>query len=446
MKLWDKGIEPEKQMEAFTVGKDRDLDLFLAPWDIIGSLAHVKMLESTGLISAPEAQQLIPELNRLYHQAVEGSFIIEESSEDVHSQVEKMLTMHVGEAGKKIHTGRSRNDQVLLDIRLFARDQLRLISEETITLFKLLISLSNKNKDILMPGYTHMQAAMPSSFGLWFGAFAESLTDDMTLLAAAYKIINQNPLGSAAGYGSSFPLNRELTTQLLGFEGLIYNSVYAQMTRGKTEKILAFSLSSLASTLSKLAMDMTLFVSQNFAFATLPDELTTGSSIMPHKKNPDAFELIRAKCNKIQALPNEIAFISNNLSTGYHRDFQVLKESIIPAFSEMISCLKITRLMLAGVKVNKDILKDEKYLYIFSVEKINKLVTNGTSFRDAYKEVAKTIADRTFKPETELHHTHAGSLGNLCNDKIERKMEKIISTFNFTKAEKAIVKLIGMIK
>ncbi len=442
MKLWDKGIETEKQMEAFTVGKDRELDLYLAPWDIAGSIAHVKMLGSTGLMTDLEVQQLIPELISLYNEAIEGTFVIDESSEDVHSQVEKVLTLKVGEAGKKIHTGRSRNDQVLLDIRLYARKQLHLISEESNSLFKLLISLSNENKDVLMPGYTHMQAAMPSSFGLWFGDFAESRTDDLILLASAYKIVNQNPLGSAAGYGSSFPLDRKLTTRLLGFDDLNYNSVYAQMTRGKMEKSIAFSLSSLASTLSKLAMDMTLFLSQNFACASLPDELTTGSSIMPHKKNPDAFELIRAKCNKIQALPNEIAFISNNLSTGYHRDFQVLKESIIPAFSEMLSCLKITQLMLSGIKVNKDILKDEKYLYIFSVEKINKLVTNGVSFRDAYKEVAKSIADGTFSPEKELHHTHEGSLGNLCNEQIERKMEETISAICFEKAEDAIAKLI----
>jgi argininosuccinate lyase len=442
MKLWDKGVEPEKQMEAFTVGKDRELDLFLAPWDIIGSIAHAKMLASTGLISKKELEQLVPELVILYRQAKNGLFIIDESSEDVHSQVEKILTSKLGEAGKKIHTGRSRNDQVLLDLRLFAREQLKLINEEVNELFNFLIFLSNKNKDVLMPGYTHMQAAMPSSFGLWFGAFAESLTDDMIQLAAAYKLVNQNPLGSAAGYGSSFPLDRELTTRLLGFDDLNYNSVYAQMTRGKMEKTIAFSLASIASTLAKLAMDMTLFVSQNFAFVSLPDELTTGSSIMPHKKNPDAFELIRAKCNKIQALPNEIAFISNNLSTGYHRDFQILKESIIPAFSELISCIKITRLMLSGIKVNKEILKDEKYLYIYSVEKINKLVTNGTSFRDAYKEVAKSIADGTFTPEKELHHTHAGSLGNLCNKQIERKMNKTISSIQFDKAEDAITKLL----
>jgi argininosuccinate lyase len=442
MKLWDKGVEPEKQMEAFTVGKDRELDIFLAPWDIIGSIAHAKMLASTGLISKTELEQLVPELIILYRQTKNGSFIIDESSEDVHSQVEKILTSKLGEAGKKIHTGRSRNDQVLLDLRLFSREQIKLISEEVNKLFSLLISLSNKNKDFLMPGYTHMQAAMPSSFGLWFGAFAESLTDDMILLTSAYKIINQNPLGSAAGYGSSFPLDRELTTRLLGFDDLNYNSVYAQMTRGKMEKAIAFSLASIASTLAKLAMDMTLFVSQNFAFVSLPDELTTGSSIMPHKKNPDAFELIRAKCNKIQALPNEIAFISNNLSTGYHRDFQVLKESIIPAFSELISCIKITRLMLSGIKVNKEILNDEKYLYIFSVEKINKLVTKGVSFRDAYKEVAKSIADGTFAPEKELHHTHEGSLGNLCNNQIERKMNESISSIQFDKAGDAIAKLL----
>lgn len=441
MKLWDKGIEPEKQMEAFTVGKDRELDLFLAPWDIIGSIAHVKMLGATGLISEEETKQLIPELISLHQQTKEGSLIIEEDAEDVHSQVEKILTLKLGEAGKKIHTGRSRNDQILLDLRLFIREQLKRISEESNELFKLLISLSNKNKDVLMPGYTHMQAAMPSSFGLWFGAFAESLTDDMTQLASAYKMVNQNPLGSAAGYGSSFPLDREMTTLLLGFEDMNYNSVYAQMTRGKMEKTVAFTLASFAYTLAKLAMDMTLFVSQNFAFATLPDELTTGSSIMPHKKNPDAFELIRAKCNKIQALPNEIAFISNNLSTGYHRDFQVLKESIIPAFEELITCFRITRLMLSGIKVNKDILKDEKYLYIYSVEKINKLVTNGISFRDAYKEVAKSIADGTFTPEKELHHTHAGSLGNLCNDQIERKIKKTLASIKFEKAEDAIAKL-----
>ncbi len=444
MKLWDKGIEPEKQMETFTVGKDRELDLFLAQWDIIGSIAHAKMLGSTGLISESETKQLIPELINLYHQAKKGTFTIEEGSEDVHSQVEKLLTSKLGEAGKKIHTGRSRNDQVLLDLRLFAREQLKRISEESNSLFNLLITLSNENKNVLLPGYTHMQAAMPSSFGLWFGAFAESLTDDMILLASAYKIVNQNPLGSAAGYGSSFPLDREMTTRLLGFDDLNYNSVYAQMTRGRMEKTIAFSLASFASTLAKLAMDMTLFVSQNFAFASLPDELTTGSSIMPHKKNPDAFELIRAKCNKIQALPNEIAFISNNLSTGYHRDFQVLKESVIPAFEELISCFKITRLMLSGIKVNKDVLKDEKYLYIYSVEKINKMVSGGTSFRDAYREVAKSISEGTFTPEKELHHTHTGSLGNLCNDHIERKMKEVISTIPFGKAEDAIVELIHL--
>jgi argininosuccinate lyase len=327
MKLWDKGVEPEKQMEAFTVGKDRELDIFLAPWDIIGSIAHAKMLASTGLISKTELEQLVPGLIILYRQTKNGSFIIDESSEDVHSQVEKILTSKLGEAGKKIHTGRSRNDQVLLDLRLFSREQIKLISEEVNKLFSLLISLSNKNKDFLMPGYTHMQAAMPSSFGLWFGAFAESLTDDMILLTSAYKIINQNPLGSAAGYGSSFPLDRKLTTRLLGFDDLNYNSVYAQMTRGKMEKAIAFSLASIASTLAKLAMDMTLFVSQNFAFVSLPDELTTGSSIMPHKKNPDIFEILRAKSNKIKALPNEISLITANLLTGYHRDLQLIKEN-----------------------------------------------------------------------------------------------------------------------
>lgn len=443
MKLWQKDqSSTDHNIEAFTVGQDRELDLALAPYDIIGSLAHGQMLASIDLLTDDEFQALRQELIRLYQQVQQGNFRIEEGVEDVHSQVELMLTQQLGDTGKKIHSGRSRNDQVLLDLRLFLRHELQEITERTHSLFQRLLSLSEQHKDVLLPGYTHTQVAMPSSFGLWLGAYAESLTDDAQLLLAAYKITNQNPLGSAAGYGSSFPLNRTLTTQLLGFDSLSYNVVYAQMGRGKVEKTMSFALSAVAATLAKLAADICLYMSQNFGFVSFPDQLTTGSSIMPHKKNPDVFELVRARCNKLIALPNEISLIIGNLTSGYHRDLQILKESLFPAIDQLKQCLSITDYALAQMTVQENILDDEKYRYLFSVESVNQEVLAGVPFRDAYRKVGQQIADGTFTPSRTINHTHEGSIGKLCNDQIAEKMNHIIMSFNFAKAEQAMQDLV----
>ena len=443
MKLWQKDTNINKEIEKFTVGKDRELDLLLAEFDVLGSLAHTQMLESINLLEKQEKEILHKELKAIYREIKAGNFVIEDGVEDVHSQIELLLTQRLGDVGKKIHSGRSRNDQVLLDLKLFTREAIQGVVNDSKALFDLLISLSEQYKDFLLPGYTHFQIAMPSSFGLWFGAYAESLADDMNMLLAAYRIANKNPLGSAAGYGSSFPLNRSMTTQLLGFEDLNYNVVYAQMGRGKTEKNVAVALASVAYTLSKLAMDVTLYMNQNFGFITFPDELTTGSSIMPHKKNPDVFELIRAKCNKIQALPNEIALITGNLPSGYHRDLQVIKESFLPAFAELQNCIKIAAFMLSQVKVKENILKDAKYQYLFSVEVVNHLVLEGIPFREAYKQVGKMIEAKNFEVPPAISHTHEGSIGKLCNDKIQEQMRSVLKAFNFEKAAKKIQELIA---
>ena len=429
MKIWDKGGSTNQKIEAFTIGKDADLDLMLAPYDIEGTIAHVTMLEKVGLLTASELDQLLPELKRLHKTATKGELIIDKGVEDIHSQVEFMLTQSLGEVGKKIHSGRSRNDQVILDIKLFSRARIKEIAREVRSLFDQLISLSEEHKDVLIPGYTHMQVAMPSSFGLWFSAYAESLIDDLTVLQAAYKVVNRNPLGSAAGYGSSFPLDREMTTELLGFESMNNNVVYAQMTRGKTEKVVSQALAGIASTLSKLAMDVCLYMGQNFGFLTFPEHLTTGSSIMPHKKNPDVFELVRAKCNKIKALPNEIDHVLGNLPSGYHRDLQVIKESYLPVFDELLGCLSITKLMFAEVEVNRDLLDNPIYDYLFSVEAVNELVLQGMSFREAYQEVGKMIQDGEFKPKKELDHTSAGTIGNLNNQYLVELMDEQSKSF-----------------
>jgi argininosuccinate lyase len=442
MKLWDKGKAGDKLVGEFTSGEDRRLDFYLAGYDVIGSIAHVKMLNSIGLLTGSELKSLEDELKRLYGKIKEGRFEIQDGIEDVHTQVEMMLTEALGETGKKIHTARSRNDQVLVDIKLFARDKLKEIVMQTRSLFNLLISLSNEHKDVLMPGYTHMQVAMPSSFGLWFGAYAESLTDDLILLLAAYRIVNQNPLGSGAGFGSSFPVNRRMTTDLLGFESMHVNVVNAQLNRGKMEKITAFAMASVGSTISKMAMDICLYSGQNFRFLSLPEEFTTGSSIMPHKKNPDVFELIRAKGNKLQALPNEIAMISTNLPSGYHRDMQLIKESFIPSFDMLLDILSISELLLGKIKINKDIIAGDLYRDLFSVEEVNKLVLEGSSFREAYRTIGKKIADGSFNPEIRLEHKHEGSIGNLSNDIVQEKMENLITAFDFGKADDAIMKLI----
>jgi argininosuccinate lyase len=442
-KIWDKGIPVDDLIEKFTVGKDREMDLYLAPFDIIGSIAHVKMLHSIGLIKDQELPLLLQELKQIYNDIASGNFQIEEGIEDVHSQVELLLTRKLGESGKKIHSGRSRNDQVLLDIKLFTRDQIQKIVALTQELFNGLIQKSEEGKDILMPGYTHLQVAMPSSFGLWFGAYAESLADDLLLLNAAWKIANQNPLGSAAGYGSSFPINRQMTTELLGFESMNYNVVYAQMGRGKVEKTVAFALASIASTLSKLAFDVCLFTSQNFGFVTLPDNMTTGSSIMPHKKNPDVFELIRARCNKIQALPNQIGLIMNNLPSGYFRDMQIVKEVFLPAFDDLADCLMIAAYAIPHLKINTRVLDDKRYDLIFSVEEVNKLVNEGMPFRDAYKHVAQKIMDGNYVPVKRVRHTHQGSIGNLCNDVIVARMDQVIGDYHFQNVNQAINALLA---
>jgi len=441
-KLWDKGFGVEKAVEQFTVGDDKNLDLLLAEFDVLGSIAHAVMLESVGILTKEELEKLKSEMVEIYGNIKEGLFKIADGIEDIHSQIELNLTKKFGEIGKKIHTGRSRNDQVMLDLRLFTRFQIQNIVADVRQLFDLLINLSGKHKDVLMPGYTHFQVAMPSSFGLWFGAFAESLVDDLVQLKAAYDIVDRNPLGSAAGYGSGFPLNRNQTTQLMGFSDLNYNSVYAQMCRGRMEKIVSQALASLAETMSALAMDITLFLSQNFNFISFPENLTTGSSIMPHKKNPDLFELIRARCNRIKALPNEINAITSNLPTGYHRDYQLVKEKYLPVFAEISTCLRIMHYALKQIKVNKNILDDSKYDFLFSVEGVNELVKKGISFRDAYREIGKKIAEGQFSKPTDIKYTHEGSIGNLCNDKIQSMMETVIQSFDFEKANKALKELV----
>lgn len=441
-KLWEKNVQLNKEIERFTVGRDRELDVFLAKYDVLGSMAHITMLESIGLLAADELKILLEELRKIYKLADEGKLVIEDGIEDVHSQVELMLTRKLGVVGKKIHSGRSRNDQVLVDLKLYARSEIRTIAEAANSLFNELQKQSEKYKNVLMPGYTHMQVAMPSSFGLWFGAYAESLADDMQLLLAAYRVTNRNPLGSAAGYGSSFPLDRQMTTDLLGFDSMDYNVVYAQMGRGKTERNIAFAMAGIASTLSKLAFDACLFNSQNFGFVKLPAECTTGSSIMPHKKNPDVFELIRAKSNKLQSLPVQITMMMNNLPSGYSRDFQLIKEVFMPAFEELIDCLQMTEYIIARTEVNEHIIDDPRYDAMFSVEEVNRRVLSGTSFRDAYKQVGLEIEAGNFVPDKNIHHTHAGSIGNLCNDKIAELMASTINEFHFERAEQAEQKLL----
>lgn len=432
-KIWSKAAtSTSEQVEAFTVGRDKEFDVLLAEYDVLGSLAHTQMLESVGLLSREDRDLIHQELNNILTVIRGGRFVIEKDIEDVHSQVEWMLTQRIGEAGKKIHSGRSRNDQVAVDIKLYLRAQVLHLKDEAHQLFELLIRLSEQYKDKLLPGYTHLQIAMPSSFGLWFGAYAESLVDDLELLAAAYHIVNKNPLGSGAGYGSSFPLDREQTTRLLQFDTLNYNSVYAQMSRGKTEKIVATGLASIAATLSRLAMDCCLYINQNFGFISFPPELTTGSSIMPHKKNPDVFELIRAKCNRIQAAPNELTLLINNLPSGYHRDLQLTKEILFPALEEGKACLQMMRLMLSNIQVKENILNDEKYKYLFSVEAVNELVNKGVPFREAYRQVGDQIDKGAFHFDhrQQLHHTHVGSIGNLANDRIAGEMDKVLAKFS----------------
>lgn len=443
MKLWQKDKEVSGSVEKFTVGKDRELDQFLAEADVLGSLAHTRMLESIGLLDAEDLEAVQNGLKVIYQDIQDDKFTIEEGVEDVHSQVELLLTKRIGDAGKKIHSGRSRNDQVLVDLKLYFRSEIRNMVQNTTLLFDLLIQLSEEHKEKLLPGYTHLQIAMPSSFGLWFGAYAESLADDMELMLAAWKICNKNPLGSAAGYGSSFPLNRTMTTELLGFDSMNYNVVYAQMGRGKTERVLAQAMSSVAATLAKLAMDVCLFINQNFSFIKFPDELTTGSSIMPHKKNPDVFELIRSRCNKIQALPNEIAMMTTNLPSGYHRDLQLLKESLFPAFTSLNECLEMTAFMLKHITIKADILDDPKYAYLFSVDAVNEEVLNGLPFREAYKKVGLAIESGTFKAPASVKHVHEGSIGNLCNQEIANSFHAIVANFNFIKVEAAVKALVS---
>ncbi|MBI1769925.1 MAG: argininosuccinate lyase [Bacteroidetes bacterium] len=443
MKLWQKDKDSLKEVTEFTTGKDQEMDLYLASFDVLGSLAHIQMLQSINLITKDELASLSLELKNIYKEIEKGSFQIESGVEDIHSQIELLLTRKLGDVGKKIHSGRSRNDQVLVDIKVFMRYQIEELVNETKTLFDLLIKLSNEHKDKLLPGYTHLQLAMPSSFGLWFGAYAESLVDDVITLQAAYQVANKNPLGSAAGYGSSFPLNRKMTTELLGFAELNYNVVYAQMGRGKTERIVASAISNVAATLSKLSMDTCLFLNQNFGFISFPDDLTTGSSIMPHKKNPDVFELIRAKCNTLIALPNEISLVTANLPSGYHRDLQLLKEKLFPAFKVLSDCLQMAVLMLSNIKIKDNILDDEKYKYLFSVEEVNKLVLSGMPFRDAYKKIGKDIEEGKFTYSTKISHTHEGSIGNLNLKEISLMMDRAIAVFPFNQVNTALQKLIG---
>lgn len=442
MKLWQKNTDANQAVDKFTVGRDREMDIYLAEADVLGSLAHTRMLNSIGLLNDQDLEAVQRELKNIHAEIVAGRFKIEDGVEDVHSQVEFMLTERIGDAGKKIHSGRSRNDQVLVDLRIFLRRQIWEIVEDIDHLFRLLQTLSEKYKEVLMPGYTHWQIAMPSSFGLWFGAYAESLVDDTEMMHAAYRICNKNPLGSAAGYGSSFPLNRTMTTRLLGFDTLSFNVVYAQMGRGKTERILAQAMSSVAATLARLAMDNTMFLNQNFNFISYPAELTTGSSIMPHKKNPDVWELIRGKCNLIQGLPNQIAMMTTNLPLGYNRDLQLLKEILFPAIADLRSCLQMAHYMLENISVQTDILNDPKYDYLFSVEVVNNLALNGTPFREAYKKVGLDIEAGNFKAPHTVHHTHEGSIGNLCNDQIAKLMDAQLEQFHFEHVEQAEAELV----
>ena len=442
-KLWEKNIQVDHEVDLFTVGKDREMDLYLAKYDVLGSMAHITMLESIGLLTSEELHLLLAELKRIYAVAEAGEFVIEEGVEDVHSQVELMLTRQLGDIGKKIHSGRSRNDQILLDLKLFTRVEIQRIVSLVQALFDVLQAQSERYREVLLPGYTHLQIAMPSSFGLWFGAYAESLVDDLQLLQAAYRVCNRNPLGSAAGYGSSFPLNRRMTTELLGFDSLDYNVVYAQMGRGKMERTVAFALAGIAGTLSKLAFDACMFNSQNFGFIKLPDQFTTGSSIMPHKKNPDVFELTRAKCNKIQGLPNQITLICNNLPSGYFRDLQIIKEVFLPSFDELADCLRMVTHMMREVKVNEHILDDERYAPIFSVEEVNRLVLSGVPFRDAYKQVGLEIEAGKFVANKQIHHTHEGSIGNLCTAEIAALMQQVVDGFRFEQVNTAEQTLLG---
>ena len=442
MKLWQKDKASLKEVETFTVGKDREMDIYLAAFDVLGSLAHTQMLESVGLLTKNELSQLQQELKNIYKQIEKGEFRLQDDVEDIHSQVEFLLTQKLGDVGKKIHAARSRNDQVLVDIKLYLRNELEELVKTIQPFFELLQTQSEKYKDHLLPGYTHLQLAMPSSFGLWFGAYAESLVDDMTTLKAAYDIVNKNPLGSAAGYGSSFPINRTLTTKLLGFDDLNYNVVYAQMGRGKAERIVAQSLANVADTLGKLSMDACLYLNQNFGFISFPVELTTGSSIMPHKKNPDVFELIRSHCNRIKALPNEIMMTTTNLPSGYHRDLQLLKEHLFPAFKILKDCIEMAGLMLTNIEIKKNILAGEEYKYLFSVEEVNKLVNAGMPFRDAYKKIGTDIEAGNFKYDTSLHHTHEGSIGNLCTGEIKKQMQKVVNSFPFASVSTAIKKIL----
>lgn len=442
-KLWEKSVHVTEEIDRFTVGHDRELDLYLAKYDVLGSMAHVTMLHSIGLIADEELPVLLRELRAIYQVAESGDFVIEDGIEDVHSQVELMLTRKLGDMGKKIHSGRSRNDQVLVDLKLFTRDKIREVAEAVRDLFAELQQQSERYKNVLMPGYTHLQVAMPSSFGLWFGAYAESLADDMLLLEAAYRMTNRNPLGSAAGYGSSFPLNRTMTTELLGFDSMDYNVVYAQMGRGKNERNVAFALAGIAGTVAKLAFDACMFNSQNFGFVRLPDECTTGSSIMPHKKNPDVFELIRARCNKLQALPTQVVMIMNNLPCGYFRDLQEIKEVFLSAFDQLLSCLRMATYIVARMRVNEHILDDARYDLMFSVEEVNRLASEGMPFRDAYKKVGLDIEAHQFTPNKEIHHTHEGSIGNLCNDRIAALMQATYARFGFERVSEAEKKLLG---
>jgi argininosuccinate lyase len=443
MKLWQKDKSSLKEVEKFTVGNDQQMDMFLAKFDVLGSLAHIAMLQSIGLLTEIELKSLTTELRNIYKEIVDGKFKVEEGVEDIHSQVELALTRKLGDVGKKIHSGRSRNDQVLVDIKLFLRSEIDEIVSESKNLFDLLITQSKRYKDDLLPGYTHLQLAMPSSFGLWFGAYAESLVDDLITLQAAYRVVNKNPLGSAAGYGSSFPLNRKMTTELLGFEDLNYNVVYAQMGRGKTERIVASALSNMAGTLAKLAMDACLFMNQNFGFISFPDELTTGSSIMPHKKNPDVFELIRSRCNQLLSVPNDISLMTANLPSGYHRDLQLLKELLFPSIQHLKDCLRMMQLMLSNISVKQNILSDERYKYVFSVEEVNKLVLGGMPFRDAYRTVGISIESGSYKPEAKVDHHHEGSIGNLNLAEIQDMFARVVQSFEFEKYRSSINKLVS---
>ena len=442
MKLWEKSVQVDKDIERYTIGRDREMDLYLAPYDVLGSMAHITMLESICLLTRDELDVLLREMKQIYRDACEGRFVIEEGIEDVHSQVELILTRRLGDIGKKIHSGRSRNDQVLIDLKLYMRHEIEAIVKAVRELFDMLQTQSERYCNVLMPGYTHLQVAMPSSFGLWFGAYAESLVDDLQVLQGAYRVVNRNPLGSAAGYGSSFPLRRQMTTDLLGFDSMAYNVVYAQMGRGKTERIVAQALGGIAGTIAKLAFDACMFSSQNFGFIKLHDAFTTGSSIMPHKKNPDVFELTRAKCNKLQGVPEQIMMITNNLPSGYFRDLQIIKEVFLPTFDELKDILRMVTLMMEHITVNEHILDDPRYDLMFSVEEVNRLASEGMPFRDAYKKVGLDIEAGRFTPVKEVHHTHEGSIGNLCTAEIRALMDRVLEGFNFQKAHDAIAALV----